>query len=55
MLLAPPDWYRQRAQHCAVKGAELQQGATPAREPGSLHPEAIGAAVEETKPSQPPL
>jgi len=25
------------------------------RELGSLHPEAIGAAVEETKPSKPPV
>jgi hypothetical protein len=30
-------------------------GESPARELGSLHPEAIGAAVEETKPSEPPV
>jgi hypothetical protein len=28
---------------------------SPARELGSLHPEAIGAAVEETKPPEPPV
>jgi hypothetical protein len=40
---------------CAVKRHWLTAGVSPARELGSLHPEAIGAAVEETKPSEPPV
>jgi hypothetical protein len=40
---------------CAVKRRWLTAGESPARELGSLHPEAIGAAVEETKPSKPPV
>ncbi len=40
---------------CAVKRRWSTAGASPARELGSLHPEAIGAAVEETKPSEPPV
>jgi len=40
---------------CAVKRRWLTAGESPARELGSLHPEAIGAAVEETKPSEPPV
>jgi hypothetical protein len=39
----------------AVKGRWSTVGESPARELGSLHPEAIGAAVEETKPSEPPV
>src|ERR1700740_2297257 len=38
---------------CAVKRRWSTAGESPARELGSLHPEAIGAAVEETKPSEP--
>ena len=37
---------------CAVKRRWSTAGESPARELGSLHPEAIGAAVEETKPSE---
>ena len=33
----------------------LTAGESPARELGSLHPEAIGVMVEETKPSEPPV
>ena len=40
---------------CAVKRRWSTAGESPARELGSLHPEAIGAAVEETKPSEPPV
>jgi hypothetical protein len=40
---------------CAVKRRWSTAGESPARELGSLHPEAIGAAVEETKPSEPPM
>ena len=40
---------------CAVKRRLSTAGESPARELGSLHPEAIGAAVEETKPSEPPV
>jgi hypothetical protein len=40
---------------CAVKRRWSTVGESPARELGSLHPEAIGAAVEETKPSEPPM
>src|SRR6202795_436901 len=40
---------------CAVKRHWSTAGESPARELGSLHPEAIGAAVEETKPSEPPV
>src|SRR6476661_10672850 len=36
---------------CAVKRRWSTAGEGPARELGSLHPEAIRAAVEETKPS----
>jgi len=38
---------------CAVKRRWTTAGESPARELGSLHPEAIRAAVEETKPSEP--
>jgi hypothetical protein len=38
---------------CAVKRRWSTAGESPARELGSLHPEAIRAAVEETKPSEP--
>jgi hypothetical protein len=38
---------------CAVKRRWTTAGENPARELGSLHPEAIRAAVEETKPSEP--
>ena len=38
---------------CAVKRRWLTAGESPARELGSLHPEAIRAAAEETKPSEP--
>ena len=38
---------------CAVKRRWSTAGESPARELGSLHPEAIGAAAEETKPSEP--
>ncbi len=37
---------------CAVERRWSTAGASPARELGSLHPEAIGVAVEETKPSE---
>jgi hypothetical protein len=40
---------------CAVKRRWSTAGGSPARELGSLHPEAIGAAVEKTKPSEPPV
>jgi hypothetical protein len=40
---------------CAVKRRWSTAGESPAGELGSLHPEAIGAAVEETKPSEPPV
>ena len=40
---------------CAVKRCWSTVGESPARELGSLHPEAIGAAAEETKPSEPPV
>ena len=40
---------------CAVERRWTTAGESPARELGSLHPEAIGAAVEETKPSEPPV
>jgi len=40
---------------CAVKRRWSTAGESPARELGSLHPEASGAAVEETKPSEPPV
>ena len=40
---------------CAVRRRWWTAGESPARELGSLHPEAIGAAVKETKPSQPPV
>jgi hypothetical protein len=40
---------------CAVKRRWSTAGASPARELGSLHPEAIGATVKETKPSEPPV
>jgi len=40
---------------CAVKRRWSTAGESPARELGSLHPEAIGAAAEETKPSEPPV
>ena len=40
---------------CAVKRRWSTAGESPARELGSLHPEAIGAAVKETKPSEPPV
>src|SRR6516164_7443326 len=40
---------------CAVKRRWSTAGESPARELGSLHPVAIGAAVEETKPSEPPV
>ena len=49
---------RERLNHkiaCAVKRRWSTAGESPARELGSLHPEAIGAAVEETKPSEPPV
>jgi len=35
---------------CAVERRWTTAGESPARELGSLHPEAIRAAVEETKP-----
>ena len=38
---------------CAVERRWTTAGESPARELGSLHPEAIRAAVEETKPSEP--
>jgi len=38
---------------CAVKRRWSTAGESPARELGALHPEAIRAAVEETKPSEP--
>jgi hypothetical protein len=38
---------------CAVKRRWTTAGESPARELGSLHPEAIRAAAEETKPSEP--
>jgi len=38
---------------CAVKRRWSTAGESPARELGSFHPEAIRAAVEETKPSEP--
>jgi hypothetical protein len=37
-----------------LHGARASALSRP-RELGSLHPEAIGAAVEETKPSEPPV
>jgi hypothetical protein len=40
---------------CAVERRWSTAGESPARELGSLHPEAIGVAVEETKPSEPPV
>jgi len=40
---------------CAVKRRWSTAGESPARELGSLHPEAIGAGAEETKPSEPPV
>ena len=40
---------------CAVKRRWSTAGESPARELGSLHPEAIGATVEKTKPSEPPV
>jgi len=40
---------------CAVKRRWSTAGESPARELGSLHPEAIGATVEETKSSEPPV
>jgi hypothetical protein len=49
LLLQNPD------NACAVKRRWSTAGESPARELGSLHPEAIGAAVEETKPSEPPV
>jgi len=48
-LVSHPDYA------CAVKRRWSTAGESPARELGSLHPEAIGAAVEETKPSEPPV
>jgi hypothetical protein len=36
-----------------VKRRWTTAGESPARELGSLHPEAIRAAAEETKPSEP--
>ena len=48
-LLKHPDYT------CAVKRHWSTAGESPARELGSLHPEAIGAAGEETKPSEPPV
>ena len=38
---------------CAVEKCWSTAGENPARELGSLHPKAIRAAVEETKPSEP--
>jgi hypothetical protein len=38
---------------CAVERRWTTAGESPARELGSLHPEAIRAAAEETKPSEP--
>jgi hypothetical protein len=38
---------------CAVERRWTTAGESPARELGSLHPETIRAAVEETKPSKP--
>jgi hypothetical protein len=38
---------------CAVERRWSTAGESPVRELGSLHPEAIRAAVEETKPSEP--
>jgi hypothetical protein len=38
---------------CAVERHWTTAGESPARELGSLHPEAIRAAAEETKPSEP--
>jgi hypothetical protein len=40
---------------CAMKRRCSTAGESPARELASLHPEAIGAAVEEMKPSEPPV
>jgi len=40
---------------CAVERCWSTAGESPARELGSLHPEAIGVMVEETKPSEPPV
>ena len=40
---------------CAVERRWSTAGESPARELGSLHPEVIGAAVKETKPSEPPV
>ena len=44
---------KNRDSTCAVKRRWSTAGESPARELGSLHPEAIRAAVEETKPSEP--
>src|SRR5450631_2191601 len=44
---------KNRDNACAVERRWTTAGESPARELGSLHPEAIGAAVEETKPSEP--
>ncbi len=38
---------------CAVERRWTTAGESPARELGSLHPEAIRAAAEETKPPEP--
>ena len=46
---------KNRDSTCAVKRRWSTAGESPARELGSLHPEAIGAAVEETKPSELPV
>jgi hypothetical protein len=55
--IAPePQWVnlaKNRYCACAVERRWTTAGESPARELGSLHPEAIGAAVEETKPSEP--
>jgi len=42
-----------RLSTCAVERRWTTAGESPARELGSLHPEAIRAAGEETKPSEP--
>jgi hypothetical protein len=53
---AHPEWGRlalHRYSMCAVERRWTTAGESPARELGSLHPEAIRAAVEATKPSEP--
>ena len=44
-----------RKRDCVFGQSARASALSRLRELGSLHPEAIGAAVEETKPSEPPV